>query len=254
MDIKNHKKVCEYCNACFSTVGVKNRNINEKACPVLKENERQRLIDTTDCNFSGLDLENNNIKSLLRLVEKLTIEIEILKQNDTRREERFKNLEKSLLKAVNQTNNNIVTNNNNTTIVNNIVINNFGNEDMSHISHNDKILWASDPEKGVIDYVKKKHFDPTVPSNHNIQIKSRKQNTLQIYKNGKWQIEPARPIMGQVLKTVIDDLYCAIDWCNIDQKAEKYFEVVSNTEDPDACHIGRRSITELISMVGNEKC
>lgn len=145
--------------------------------------------------------------------------------------------------------NNTQNNNNNV----NININNlrdYGKEDMSHITHEDKMTWAADPQTGVLSYVHKKHFDPTKPENHNLRMASAKREELNVFQDGQWQRISARPFMGKVLEKAVDDLSAGIDWNNIAPEAEKYFSDVSDSLE---CKQAKDSIRNLVCMVTQQK-
>lgn len=135
----------------------------------------------------------------------------------------------------------------------NININNlrdYGKEDMSHITHEDKMTWAADPQTGVLSYVHKKHFDPTKPENHNLRMASAKREELNVFQDGQWQRMSARPFMGKVLEKAVDDLSAGIDWNNIAPEAEKYFSDVSDSLE---CKQAKDSIRDLVCLVTQQK-
>lgn len=70
-------------------------------------------------------------------------------------------------------NNNTNCNNNNTTTTynqQNVYINNFGSENMSHISHKFLDDCLLNFKRGVCNYIEKVNFNPDVPENHNIRF------------------------------------------------------------------------------------
>ena len=82
------------------------------------------------------------------------------------------------------TNSNINSNN---PTQNNIIINNFGNESLGHISPEflDKCLLKLN--NGMKDLIENIHFNDNVPENKNIKFKSERYNLLQKYENGEWK-------------------------------------------------------------------
>lgn len=89
-------------------------------------------------------------------------------------------------------NTNIIQNNNNTN--NNIQINknvqivlqNFGNENLNHLTNQFLDTCLLGLNTGMKNLLKEIHFNPNVPENHNIRCLSKKQNTLEHYSDGTW--------------------------------------------------------------------
>lgn len=128
------------------------------------------------------------------------------------------NILESLLLKVNNTNligindingNNINGNNNNININNinqtinqniNIVLHNFGEEDISHITSEylDKCLLSI--SKGIPSVVEKIYYDELKKENKTVVIKSSKNEQVKIYKNGIWTICPYHEILPEMVK------------------------------------------------------
>lgn len=87
----------------------------------------------------------------------------------------------------NNTNN---TNNSNNTINNNgnnyIVINNFGQENLSHVTPEFIQKCLQGLNKGVCDYIEKVNFNPHVPENHNIRYEDNK--SVRVKDGGNWRL------------------------------------------------------------------
>jgi hypothetical protein len=145
-----------------------------------------------------------------------------------------------------------ISNINTTNNTNTIVVNTFGKEKMDHISHYDKIEWARNPAQGVVDYVRKKHFDPDMPCNHNFRIKSTKKNTVEVYRDG-WCVEDAKPVLKKLVSTAVADLYPAIDWPNLKNDDEKLFEEIQNAEDISKTQYGRQGMRNVWLMAARER-
>lgn len=78
---------------------------------------------------------------------------------------------------------NISTTNN---ITNNVLINNYGNETLEHISGEFVSQCINKYSTGIIELLEKIYFDPNVPQNRTIKIKSRKKDIMQAHENGIW--------------------------------------------------------------------
>lgn len=83
----------------------------------------------------------------------------------------------------NNTINGDVINNNNINIVN---LNNFGNESSDHITQEQMTSYVLNMNQGVKELVKNLHFNPEVPENRNIRLKSDKKKLLERYVDGQW--------------------------------------------------------------------
>lgn len=85
---------------------------------------------------------------------------------------------------------NIITNNSNNTtnnVQNNtITINGFGKEDLSHISTPFMHTCVKRRDKGMVELVKKRHFDEDRPQNKNLRITNKKMPFIQTYHGEKW--------------------------------------------------------------------
>lgn len=248
------ERTCIYCMRTFVDVGTRNRHIKKGRCPIMKQNESIKHVITDLRNKDSETYEVTKmhvINTLLSRIEALEKQLEV---STREHKERIEKLEKCLQSKSPQpppssrTINNTI--NNGTINHNHITINNYGNEDVTHITHDDKIQWASDPSKGVIAYVEKKHFDPNKPANHNVKMISVKREELAVHMDGKWIRHPAKPFMGKVLEHALDYLSGAIDWETISPEAEKYFADVS--EDL-MCRAGKQSVSELICLVSNHR-
>lgn len=126
------------------------------------------------------------------------------------------------------------------------VLNSFGKEDTSHITHEEKLKWAKDPATGVVYYLEKKHFDPSQPENHNIVFTSLKREEVATWDGSTWCRQPVKPLAYQMVEQTLDDLQCGVDWNNITPDSERFFEEVSN--DPK-CALARPTVQKLIYMI-----
>lgn len=81
---------------------------------------------------------------------------------------------------------NNTSNTTNTNVENVIVINNFGNETLEHISNDFLNKCVRERKRGIVNLLDKIFFDPNVPENRNVKLISRKQKVLGTYKNGTW--------------------------------------------------------------------
>ena len=122
------------------------------------------------------------------------------------KKELFKQIEKLIDKAGN---NNITTTYN---TQNNIVLNNYGKEDLEHItdSYKTKLLKTYDPAMIIPKLIKDIHFNDSVPENKNVVYPNKKENKLKVFKEGKWFYENKTDAINDLIDgkyTIIDEHY-----------------------------------------------
>lgn len=236
----NGERTCKYCAKVFVDRSTRNRHQKSQSCL----NRMQHAPQST-----------HTLEELSRMVITLTAEVRMLQQQlaasnsnsnsgpqATAAPALVQNMTVNASNSVMDNRQINITNNNNT------IINSYGKEDTSHISWDDKIRWARDPENGVLCYVHKKHFDPSKPENHNLKMASIKRKELKVHMNGAWQRMPARPFMGKVLEKAAYDLSNAIDWETLSKPSELWFEQI---DDDVECKQGQKSVASLIYLVEN---
>tara|TARA_B100001057_G_scaffold457540_1_gene505931 strand:+ start:144 stop:842 length:699 start_codon:yes stop_codon:yes gene_type:complete len=87
---------------------------------------------------------------------------------------------------INQTNIKINITHNEVKNINNISINNFGEENREMITDNFLNRMIKFPYSSIPKLIKKVHFNKEFPENMNLRMLNKKDNKLQIIKNGKW--------------------------------------------------------------------
>ena len=173
---KVHK--CDYCDETFNTIPSKRRHELHRC----KHNNIRGSLITK---------QENHIKILEKKMEKQRKEMEKQKK------ELMKQIEILLTKV----------GNNNTTITNNIQLNNYGNEDLSHITNKQKTQMLKIPYvmiQRLIEYV---HFNDKKPENKNIMIVNKKDKYIKIFKDGKWIYRDKK----ETLEMLVDGKYFILD-------------------------------------------
>ena len=120
-----------------------------------------------------------------------------------------------------------------TNIQNNIIINNYGDEDMSHITDTIKNELLKIPYGAIPKLIESVHFNDKKPENKNIVMPNKKENILKIYHGDKWIYKNK----NETIRDLIDSKYMIIDnhydevKCNISNtiqqtysKFQKYYE------------------------------
>ena len=104
----------------------------------------------------------------------------------------YKQIDKLIEKAGNTTNN---TTNNNL----NLKLNNFGNEDLSHITDAFKTGLLKGPYGMIPKMVEAIHFNKEKPENKNISLTNKKENKIKIFKNGRWDYCKKSDILDDIM-------------------------------------------------------
>ena len=127
------------------------------------------------------------------------------KQHDKEKKMLFKQIEKLLDKVGNTTN--IQTNNIESNIQNNILLNNYGKEDLSHITDSFKEQMLKIPYSMIPKMIEAVHFNDKCPENKNISLTNKKENKIKIFKDNKWLYQDKE----ETIKALVDGKYLILD-------------------------------------------
>jgi len=167
-DPKIKKKFrCDYCNTTFSTKAHKRRHEMHK------------------CKNEANPERNNTIKKL-----------------EDEKKELYNYIDKLINKVGNTTNNNTINNNNI-----NIHLNNFGEEDISHLTTQIMTALIKGPCKMIQNAIKFIHFNDSKPENKNICITNVKSKHIKVFKNNKWCYQNKH----EAIENIIDKNYNILD-------------------------------------------
>jgi hypothetical protein len=168
---QNNDFCCMYCCKKFSRKDSLKRHL--KKC---KEKQKDDTVRESMTKLAKLlNDKDNELKSIILTKDKQ------LKEELDRRDKQIELLiEKSGL-----TTNNITTNNN---IQNNFKLLNYKETDTSHLTENDYIKCLDHYNFCVPHIIRKIHFNPKKPENHNIYISNLKNSYVMIYMNNKWKV------------------------------------------------------------------
>jgi hypothetical protein len=56
-------------------------------------------------------------------------------------------------------------------------------------------------EKGLVDLIENLHFDKECPQNHNVRLKSKKQELMEVYSNGKWLVKDQDQTLTELIQS-----------------------------------------------------
>lgn len=118
-------------------------------------------------------------------------------------EKRVKELEQKMVAGSTNTNHGTINNNQNHGIINNITINALGKEDISYITDHPRfrqfmIGCIKDKAHGVMEYMVKKHFDPSHPENHNLKKMRRGDDFMEVHDGRQWRLRYAEDILQDI--------------------------------------------------------
>jgi len=183
--IKEDKKyVCDFCNKSF------------QSSTYFKKHKREL------CS-RHLRFEQHIIKDYLKKIEKIkqenmTLKEKIYLKNKTLprycvEEGKVINVEKSYLHFYEQKN-----------------IRPFGNEILDHVTDKFMKKMIMNPEIGLTNLVRIIHFNPEIPQNRNLFVKSQKFITVEVYKKSGWKTISRRDIFQNIIATkkdIMDEYY-----------------------------------------------
>ena len=185
---------CEYCEETFTNFSNKRRHELHRC----KENTSvsNSIITKQEIQIKKLEKEKENqIKKLEKAMEKQCKEME------TQKKEMAKQIELLLTKV----GNNYTTINNTNT--NNIQLNNYGSEDLTHITDALKTYLLRIPFGAIQRLIEKIHFNKEKPENINLMITNKRDNKISVYEDGKWVYRNKK----KTIQRLIDNKYYILD-------------------------------------------
>ena len=191
---KNNPIKCQFCERVYSNKSNLNKHLKickeKKKDDTVKESmtELARLLNEKEKQLK--DNEKEKDRQLAKMLsEKDKILAEELKKRDKQIEE--------LIKKAGIVNTNNITNN----IQNNFKLLNYKETDTSHLTENDYVRCLEHYNFCVPHLIRKIHFNPKKPENHNIYISNLKNSYVMIYMNNKWKVKNR----DETISRVIDD-------------------------------------------------
>jgi hypothetical protein len=149
--------------------------------------------------------EYNNLKELVNLLNDQLLEQK--KELKSQKEEH----QKQINELIKKTGINIGTQN----IQNNIKILAYKNTDISHLTEKDYLYCLNRSNMCIPNLIKRIHFDPKKPENHNIYISNIKNKYIMIYDGNQWILND----QGEAINDIIDTNEFVLE-----QKLEEWIE------------------------------
>jgi hypothetical protein len=200
----NKKYVCDYCEKNFKSKQGKYQH-QKKYCKIKKqqeENSFKNILLQKENDIENLKKENKEIKIEMKK-EKEEIKIEMENKIKEIKDEMRKQIEVLLEKV----GNNITVNN---TTNNNIQLNNYGNEDMGHITNDIIKKLIETPYNSVSGLITTIHFDDKCPENKNVRITNRKLPYAEVYTDDRWKLCNKAEVVNEMVNkksTILDNKF-----------------------------------------------
>ena len=175
--------VCEFCNETFSTYANKRRHELHRCKK--NNNTMLKIINDKDKYIQKIEQEH--------LMEKTKYEKE-KKEYEKEKKELYKKIDDLISKVGNTYNQNII-------------LNNYGSEDLSHISNTFKTELLKVPYMMIPKMIEAVHFNKEKPENKNIALTNKKENRLKVYKNNRWVYQNKK----EVISSLMDSNYYTLD-------------------------------------------
>ena len=211
----SYKEYCEKINVKKNTQNIPiNTHFGEKISPKYPQNDLildTKLTDKTKCEYCEKILSSyKNLRRHLKTCkekqkddtvrESMEELVKLLNEKDKQMQEKDKEhkkqIEELIKKAGIPTTNNITNN-----IQNNFKLLNYKETDTSHLTENDYVRCLEHYNFCVPHLIRKIHFNPKKPENHNIYISNLKNSYVMVYVNNKWKVKNR----DETISRMIDD-------------------------------------------------
>ena len=204
---------CNICKKCFANR--QNRWRHQKNIHGCKSNDNvPEKKSSYECRFCENIYKHRQTRFTHEKMCKLSYEIKTNKKEFENHflilENKNKQIEELLNQLIIAKSSNIIINNNHydNSITNNlditININPFGQEDLSHLTQEDKKSIIQSGHQCILKYIDKVHLNDSKPENHNLLITNIRSGLIQVFKkSGLWEHHDC----NEILNTVIDKCY-----------------------------------------------
>ena len=167
---------CDYCDELFTTHPHKRRHEMHRC----KKNSNTilRLLTEKDKYIQQIENEKEEMK----------------KEHEKERKDLYKKIDELISKVGNTYNQNII-------------LNNYGSEDLSHITDTFKTQMLKIPYMMIPKMIEQVHFNKEKPENKNIAFTNKKENRLKVYTDNKWIYKNKK----DVISNLVDKNYHNLD-------------------------------------------
>ena len=211
------------CNVCLKSYKTRT-TLNRHVCKAIDNSIICKFCNKefkTKYNRKNHEIKCNEThnQSLLEENEKLKLIIKELETNKTDQP----------MNVTNITNNGNITNNT-------IIINNLGNEDISHITRNQMIRLLKMNKECPVEMIKMIHFNTDKPENHNIYKPNFKDKYVKYCDNNIWKIGDLMKIVTELYLSKMDiaeEKFEELKQFLEDSKKDRFQQLLDNREEPE---------------------
>ena len=219
-------------------------NINRNVLPINANNYKCRFCNETFKHKSGRSRHENHRcavrnKHMTELTSKLLPQIkDILEENNIGTIDLSSN--DLQLNQDNSINNSAIQNNIDNSIDNSkhVNINNYGDEDISHITDEDFKEMLKDPFSALSKLINAIHFNDLKPENQNLRIPNIKNPFAETFKDGEWVVGNQYKLLCKVYnvkREILHQAFLRVE-DQLDEKTkELYYEYRKASERPFYC-------------------
>jgi len=167
-----------------------------------------KLLKNTHFSCIGCDkqfIRKYNLERHMKSCKKKSDEMCEMKTQIEQFKEREERLMDQIELLLTKVGNNYTTINNTNT--NNIQLNNYGSEDLTHITDALKTYLLRIPFGAIQRLIEKIHFNKEKPENINLMITNKRDNKISVYEDGKWVYRNKK----KTIQRLIDNKYYILD-------------------------------------------
>jgi hypothetical protein len=135
----------------------------------------------------------------------------------------------------------------------NIIINNLGNEDISHITQKQMIRLLRMNKECPVEMIKMIHFNANKPENHNLYKPNFKDKYVKYRDNNMWKIGDLMKIVTELYLSKMDiaeEKFDELKQFLEDSKKDRFQQLLDNREEPE---IMGGILKRIIEILYNEK-
>jgi hypothetical protein len=228
---------CKNCSKIYKSIVTYNKHITLNRCKIQDDSiECKHCHSTFKNKYIRKTHENKCADMIGKLVDKKIAEMGLVKPQ-----------EQQLLVTQN-------VNNNVTNITNNtIIINNLGNEDISHITKNQMIRFLRMNKECPVEMIKMIHFNKDKPENQNIYKPNFKDKYVKYCDNNVWKIGDLMKVVTELYLSKMDiaeEKFEELKQFLEDSKKNRFQELLDNREEPE---IMGGILKRIIEILYNER-
>ena len=243
----NDAITCRECSKIYCSLKSYNNHISRNCCKVTPlDISCQYCYKTFTRNYNKnlheTSCSKNPNSTIVKQCKEKDNKIQILEEE----------IQKLKILVTNQTvvNNGTINNINNTQ---NIIINNLGNEDISHITQKQMIRLLRMNKECPVEMIKMIHFNANKPENHNVYKPNFKDKYVKYCDNNIWKIGDLMKIVTELYLSKMDiaeEKFDELKQFLEDSKKDRFQQLLDNREEPE---IMGGILKRIIEILYNEK-